>query len=75
MPWRRKTREALVMRADVILGYAIYDAEHTTRLSEQPGDLQEVYFRRARALIRALDMRPRAERQALALKIKNPLDD
>lgn len=51
--------------ATVALGYALYDAEHTARLGENPQDQPE-YFRRARDILRAIrDYRTPDERYAL----------
>ena len=52
------------------LAYALYDAEHTTRLGEHPEDLEE-YFERARKLLFMLkEYRPRKERQAIIRAIR-----
>lgn len=53
------------MKPEVILGYAIYDAENTDRLSEHP-EAQEAYFQRAKGLLWALGFRTKKERKALA---------
>ena len=57
------------MQANVIFGYAIYDAENTTRLSEQPAEVQSVYFARGDDLLHALTFRTKAELTALAESI------
>lgn len=58
------------MRPDVILGYALFDAEHTARLGEHP-DLQEEYFKRARDILCMIrEFRPKEERACLAEAIR-----
>lgn len=42
-------------KADIALGYALYDSEHTTRLGEQGAEIQARYFMRARDLIFAME--------------------
>ena len=52
------------------LAYALYDAENTTRLSEDP-DAQPAYFERARRLLYMLKTyRPKRERVAIARAIR-----
>lgn len=52
------------------LAYALYDAESTGRLSEDP-DAQPEYFKRARELLYAIrEFRPERERVSLARAIR-----
>jgi hypothetical protein len=53
-----------------VLAYALYDAENTTRLSEDPG-AQPEYFERARKLLYMVrHYRPKVERECLARAVR-----
>lgn len=61
------------MKSAVILGYALYDAENTSRLSEAGPEVQAEYFNRARMILYMLKTyRPKKEREALARDIRRP---
>lgn len=59
-------RSDVIPHAAIILAYALYDAEHTSRLGEQGAEVQDQYFHRARKLLYTLDYRPADELQVLA---------
>lgn len=53
------------------LAYALYDSESTSRLSEQPKEVMDEYFRRASALLFAIKAyQTKASRMAIAREIK-----
>lgn len=57
-------------KADIALGYAIYDSEHTSRLGEQGTAVQSHYFKRAKRLIHAMEYRAKAEIDAIIKEIR-----
>lgn len=53
------------------LAYALYDAENTSRLGEQPKEVMDAYFKRASALLYMIkNYQTRAARMAIAREIK-----
>lgn len=60
---------SLQKRATAALAYALYDSEHTSRLSQNP-DAQPEYFERAERLLFMIhNYRPDKERVAIARAI------
>lgn len=55
----------------VILAYAIFDAENTTRLGEYPEAFDEHVARGRKLLAALINYRPQAERQCVADAIYN----